>query len=84
MSKDKSELEKFIEEHKEFFEKYRRIAEDVEEEMEEIARHKAAHPELYDTETQSAITNHFIEAHPDVPHAYLDVDEAAPADDDDK
>ena len=68
-------LEQFIAEHKDFFEKHRRIAEEVEEEMEKIARNKAEHPELNDLDYQLELTNRFIEANPDVPHVTLDVDE---------
>ena len=70
---EKNELEKFVEEHREFFEKYRRIAESVEEEMEEIARYKAEHPETNEIEHQLEVTNRFLEEHPDVPRVTLDV-----------
>ena len=67
----KNELEAFLEAHKEQFERFRRIAEETEEEMEEIARRKAEHPEMTDTEHQIAVTNAFLAENPDLPHATL-------------
>ena len=67
-----NELEKFIAEHQDTFDKWKRISEAVEEEMDEIARHKAEHPELYETEYQIEVTNRFIEENPDVQHVVID------------
>ena len=39
--------------------------------MEEIARRKAEHPEMTDTEHQIAVTNAFLAENPDLPHATL-------------
>lgn len=74
---DKNKLEKFIEEHQEFFDKYRRINEAVEEEMEDLARRKADHPEMNDLDYQLEVTNRFIEENPDLNHVEL-----KPADED--
>ena len=68
----KTELEKFIEEHRDFFEKYRRIGQEVEEEMAEIAAREAEHPEMYDTEYQLEVTNRFLDDNPDVKRITLD------------
>ena len=68
-----NELEKFIEENKEFFDRWERIGEAVEEEMAEIARYKAAHPETYDLEHQLEVTNRFLEENPDLTRVELDV-----------
>ena len=73
--KEKSELEKFIEEHQEQLDKYHRIAEAVEEEMEEIYEYKRNHPEMYDTDYQVEVTNRFIEENPDVEHVEIDVND---------
>ena len=70
---NKNELEKFIENHKEFFDKYKRISEAVEEEMEEIAKYKAQHPEANDLEYQLKVTNDFLAEHPDVKAVELKV-----------
>ena len=69
--KEPSELEKFIAEHQETFDRWKRIEEGVAEDMAEIARHKAEHPEMYDTEYQVEVTNRFIEENPDVPHVFI-------------
>ena len=71
-NKEPNELEKFISENQAFFDKWKSINEAVEEEMEEIARHKAEHPELYETEYQVKVTNQFIEENPDVQHVVID------------
>ena len=63
----KNELEAFIEAHKEQFEKFKRIAEETEEEMQEIARRKEAHPEMTETEHQLDVTNAFLAENPDLP-----------------
>jgi len=73
--KTPNELEKFIAEHQETFDKFKRINEEVAEEMAEIARHKAAHPEMYETEYQIEVTNRFIEENPDVPFVVIDNDD---------
>lgn len=70
-----NELEKFIAEHQETFDRWKRINEAVEEEMAEIARHKAEHPEMYETEYQLEVTNRFIEENPDVPFVVIDTDD---------
>lgn len=64
--KEQNELERFVEEHKEFFEKYARISEAVEEELEQLARYKAEHPETHDLDHQLEVTNRFLEENPDV------------------
>ena len=63
-----NEPEAFIEAHKEQFERFRRIAEEVDEEMEEIALRKAEHPEMSDTEHQLAVVDAFLAEHPDLAH----------------
>ena len=73
MSNEPNELEKFIAQNKDFFDKYQRINEEVEEEMQDIAAYKAAHPEMYDTEYQVEVTNRFIEDNPDT--AYVEIKE---------
>ena len=70
--KTPNKLEKFIEENKEFFEKYRRIAESVEEEMAEISEKKLQNPDAFDTEHQLEVTNKFIEENPDLPHVTIE------------
>ena len=73
MSNEPNELEKFIAQNKDFFDKYQRINEEVEEEMQAIAAYKAAHPETYDTEYQVEVTNRFIEDNPGT--AYVEIKE---------
>ena len=66
-----SELEAFLAANKEWIDKFRRINEEVEEEMEELAWRKAQHPEMNDLEHQLEVTNRFIEENPDIDHVTL-------------
>ena len=68
----KSEIESFLERNKERLEKFRRINEEVEEEMEELSFRKVQTPELSDAAFQVAITNAFLTENPDVPFITLD------------
>ena len=73
--KEMNELEAFIAAHQEFFDRQKRIAEAVEEEMAEIALRKAEHPEMNDLDYQLEVTNRFIEENPDLPHVELKTDD---------
>ena len=68
----KSEIESFLERNKERLEKFRRINEEVEEEMEELSFRKAQTPELGDVAFQVEITNRFLADNPDVPRVTVD------------
>lgn len=61
-----NELEKFVEEHKDTFEKFQRINEACEEEMEKIQKNKLEHPELFDLDYQLDLTNKFIAENPEI------------------
>lgn len=64
--------EEFLAKHKERLERFDRIREETEEEMEEIRLQKEEHPELTDAQLQLDVTNAFIKNNPTQPFIRLD------------
>lgn len=67
MSDTPTELEKFVAEHQEFFDRMHRIMEETDAELDAIAAYKAAHPETNDTEYQLKVVEEFLAENPDQP-----------------
>ena len=61
-----SVVDEFLKKYQDKFEKYRRINEEVEEEMKEIEEYKKLHPEEFTTENEIDTINKFIEDNKDL------------------